>query len=156
MTANDVTDFVAKHSGKLCLVGQLVKQTLGDKDLAPGQGEGVDRLRIVEQVKVKVIDVRTLAGVASLDNPLADFGDQAGPAVGRRINRPSHFPGHLRCGLQSEGLFLGHRHRDALLLARHRIDLGVCEIPDQGHQSDDHRDHDPKIRAAPLTRAVAK
>ena len=71
-----VADLVPEHSRELRLVLQPVEQAASDEHLAPGEGEGVDRLRVAEQVEVEVANIGALLRVAVVDEPLPDLLDE--------------------------------------------------------------------------------
>ena len=65
-----MTDFVAEYTGQLGFV-EFGEQGIGDKDLSPGQGKGVDGLFIGKEVKFVL--VRGFAGDTVFDKGLSDL-----------------------------------------------------------------------------------
>ena len=46
---------MAQHAGELSVGVQSLGQPFGDEHLAAGQGEGVDRLRVVQQAELEAV-----------------------------------------------------------------------------------------------------
>lgn len=102
---DNMSDFVTEDGGELIFVGHLVEKRAGDEDLAAGQGEGVDRARIVHEMEAEWIWAFSSSAVG--DYFLADACNALCLGIGRR-NDATHLRTHLWSGLSAESDFLLH------------------------------------------------
>ena len=55
VTIDHVADLVPQHAGQLAWGLQPLEQPVGDEDLAAGQGKGVDRFVVGQDVEIEMI-----------------------------------------------------------------------------------------------------
>ena len=100
---------------------------------------------------MEVIDIRALPGVAVLDESAGRPPRPARPArILAHIDVAAHLPGHLRCRLEAQGHLLIDAHRDVLLLAGHRVDLGLAHVDREADQRD-HQGADQPTERKPTS-----
>src|SRR5690606_38017893 len=120
----------------------------GDVDLAAGQGEGVDRPGVGEEVEVEVAGVGRGAGGAGADDPLAEGLEDL--LVLRARELAAVLRRHLRLRLEAQGDLLVRVHAHALLLARDGVflDRRREEVGGDGDGGGDEADEEATTAAA--------
>ena len=151
MTIDHVPDLVTEDARELGLVVHAVEQARGDEDLPAGQGEGVDRLRVAEQVEMEVLHVGALLRASLLRTRRRPTSSTRAARVLARIDVAPHLARHLGGGLEAQGHLLVDAHRDVLLLAGHRIDLRLAHVHHDADQRDDQRADQAADRQAPAS-----
>ena len=155
VAADDMADFVAEYAGHLVLGLEVLEQSVGEEDLASGQGESIDHFRVAEQVEIEPV-FPELFGPCSLGIGGHQFGAHlVDEGIELRVRVfATALLGHLPDRLQPHGDFLLSRHRHPLRLAGHRVvfDLGLHEVADHGESSHGQRDHQAGRQGASAAR----
>ena len=131
-----VPDLMAQHAGQFRFVAQLFIQSHRDEDLPAGQGESVDRLRVVEQMKL--IAIRAVLRIGAGRQQFADVLDLLARGSDGGTSPPICAD---ICGAdcRPSDISSSARHRNVLLFAGGGIHRFVSVIGNDSEEDDGDR-----------------
>lgn len=146
VTADDVADLVAEHTGELVFAFESFEKGSGDEDLAAGQGEGIDGLGITQEGEAELVG--GVADLGALDESLANALHQ-GTGLGVGV-LAAELLDHARGGGEAHGHFFlrgVHLGSELLHAASEGILLrgGAEVILGNGSADEENRDEDAGI-----------